>query len=261
MNLTRTFLSNRSGRILAGGVATASLLTLVAISGSPATAGPRTAASATTTSANGNRGAADPTGIVVTGVGRVSVVPDTVTLQVGVETTAPKAVTALTTNNQRSATLIKLLKAQGIADRDLQTSQLFINPQYANDGRRITGYSVSNIVTAKVRGVDKAGPLIDAAAGAVGDSIRLQGVSFSISDSTAALAQARRAAVTDGRAQAEALAEAAGVRLGALRRIESSSAPATAVAFQDKSVASAGLSVEAGSQEVSVNVQMVYDFA
>src|SRR2546429_9153820 len=87
--------------------------------------------------------------ITVHGVGRVSGTPDLLTVVLGVETRAPKATDALPDNSRRANALVDLLKQRGVDKRDLQTSQLSINPQYDEKGRVITGYDVSNLVTAK----------------------------------------------------------------------------------------------------------------
>ncbi len=86
----------------------------------------------------GSANATAPRTITVTGVGRVSDRPDTVTVFIGVETSANRAKDALTANSQAATKVIDLLKARGVVSADIQTSNLSINPRYDNNGRRVT---------------------------------------------------------------------------------------------------------------------------
>lgn len=200
--------------------------------------------------------------INVHGIGRVDETPDQVTVTLGVETSGPNASEALKENNAKAADLIKLLKERGVKDRDVQTSNLSIYPQYDNTGRRIERYTVNNTVTATIKDVKGAGALIDGAATAAGDAIRVNGLSFGVSELGPARQKARTAAVKDGRAQAEELAEAAGVKLGKLRMIQGSGsyAPPQPIAYAEAKMADASaVPLEAGSQQVTVEVDLVYD--
>ena len=201
----------------------------------------------------------------VHGVGKTSQAPDQVTVTMGVETLGATAAEALKANNEKATELIKVLKDRGVEDKHLQTSSLSIYPQYDTTGRRITGYTVSNTVTATMTDIKGAGALIDAAAGVAGDAIRVQGLSFSLSDSADALKIARERAVADGRTQAEQFATAAGVKLGILRTISTVSVNVPVPVFRQAKLASAAdassVPIEAGSQEVSADVDLVYEIA
>lgn len=202
--------------------------------------------------------------IVVVGSGRVSDRPDTVTVVVGVETTAPRARDALNANSAAAARVIDLFKDRGIGSADIQTANLSINPRFDDRGRRITGYIVNNTVSVRIRGIDKAGPIVDAAADLAGDSIRIQGISFSIANTAPLAKRAREAAVKDGREQAETVAAAAGEKLGRLRliRVIDQGFPVP-VAFSDASArnATAELPIQAGSLDVTSQVELVFDLA
>lgn len=204
--------------------------------------------------------------ITVHGVGKKTQAPDQVTVTLGVETQAVTAAEALKANNAKAAELIKVLKARGVLDKNLQTSQLSVYPQFDNTGRKVTGYTVSNIVTATVQDISGTGALIDAAAGVAGDAIRVQNLSFSIADTSEALKTARERAVADAKTQAEQLAAAAGVRLGALRAISTSTSsvpvPITQQNVYAPKAADAGsVPIEAGSQEVRAEVDLVFEMA
>jgi uncharacterized protein YggE len=217
---------------------------------------------ATTMSSSAGPNAA--TGVTVDAVGRVDGTPDTLTVTIGVHTQAARATDALADNSRRTADLLAALKSNGVADKDLKTAQLSLEPTYQNNGV-ITGYQVDNTVMAKLRDLSHAGALIDAAAAKVGDAVRIQGFAFSIDDSSGLVSAARRAAVAKAKAQAAELADAAGAKLGAIRSItetQNNTSPPYPTAYADK-VASAAPSVpiQPGSQTLEVQVTVVWDLA
>ncbi len=204
--------------------------------------------------------AAPERSISVHGVGLVEATPDKVTISLGVENKATTAARALQDNSARANELIAVLKAKGVADKDVQTNNLSVSPQYDNAGRRIMGYVVNNSVTATLRDVKGAGALIDAAAGVAGDAIRVNSLQFGISDTAPGTTRARTAAVQDARKQAEQLATAAGVKLGRLRLIQSSSSTPPQPFYAEQARAKADSApIEVGSQQISVDVDMVFD--
>lgn len=209
----------------------------------------------------------EPRSIRVQGIGLVSQVPDQVSISLGVETKAATAAAALKENNAKSNELVKVLKSRGVADKDLRTNELSIYPQFDNRGVRITSYQVTNSITATLKDLANAGGLVDAAAAVAGDSIRVNGLSFSIADTSAVLAKARLAAVKDGRAQAEQYAAAAGVKLGALRTLTGGSASVPPPVFAEAKAAQAASGdvapapIAPGSQEVTATVELVFDIA
>ena len=207
--------------------------------------------------------------IAARGVGLVKGTPDTLRVVLGVETQAPSAKDALGANNDKANTLINTLKQKGVEAKDIQTSQLSINPTYDNQGRHITGYQVTNQVTATLHDLAGAGALIDAAAGAVGDAVRVQSMGFSIDDDSALKAEARTQAVHLAQLQAEQMAKAAGVKLGAIRLISEvpANSPSPYAERYAAMPASAGAAtpspppVEPGQQELSLTVDVVWDIA
>jgi uncharacterized protein len=212
-------------------------------------------------SSNPGSSSVSSTGITVQATGQVSGTPDLLTVALGVATHADKASDALNDNNMRATSLIGLLKQRGVADRDIQTSQLSISPVY--DKTVITGYNVTNMVTAKLRDLRGAGALIDAAAQAAGDAIRVQGLTFSIEDTSQLVADARKQAVTKAHDQADQLATVAGRKLGAVRSIVESSGQIypRSVGASDYQYSVASTPIEPGSQQLNVNVTIVYELA
>jgi uncharacterized protein YggE len=208
-------------------------------------------AAATSTSAG------SASGITTRGLGTVTRTPDTVTMVIGVQTRAQSAKAALDANTDRATALINVLKSKGVAPADLQTSQLSVNPTSDPATGRITGYEVTNQVTAKLHDIGTAGGLIDAAGEAAGDAVRLQQLSFSIADDSAARAQARANAVRQAQAHAKQMADGAGVRLGKIRSITEVPVSPPGPLGRD-ATAAAPVPIEPGTQDLNVMVEVVY---
>lgn len=198
--------------------------------------------------------------ITTRGVGTVRGTPDLLTVALGVQTRAASAADALADNSTRTTGLLDVLRRRGVADADLRTSRLSINPTYDQSGG-ITGYEVTNQVTATLRDIAGAGALVDAAAQATGDAARVERIGFEIDDDAEPRARARGDAVRQAVTQARQLAEAADVTLGPILSITEVAAglPPDPVAARDSAVAaSAAVPIEPGSQDVSVTVEVVH---
>jgi hypothetical protein len=184
------------------------------------------------------------------------------TVTMGVQTIDPSAQAALQRNNERAAALIAALKAQGVQAKDIQTVDLNVSPNFDKNSH-VTGYSASNTVTAKLRDLSKAGKVIDAAALTAGEDVRLQGVSFSIENTSALVAKARADAIKDALAQGKQLATAAKVTLGPIRTIDDTGTllpqPQMFSGATATRQAADSIAVEPGSQQLSVDVTVVFD--
>jgi uncharacterized protein YggE len=196
------------------------------------------------------------------GEGIVKGKPDVMTINLGVQTRDNTANGALDQANAKATQLIATLKGAGVQPDDITTTDVSINPQYDSAGQHVVGYNASYQVVARFKDLTKAGEVIDAAAGAVGDSITLGGVSFSIDDTGALKQQARVGAVNAAKAQADQLAAAAGTKVGRVLTINETniSVPypqyyAGAPTAADK----ASTPIEPGTQQVSLNVTVVYE--
>jgi uncharacterized protein len=160
--------------------------------------------------------------VVVTGEGSVSVAPDVVQIRSGVTTRGKTVREATETNSKTMAAILTALTESGIPQKDVRTSQLAIHPVYAaqepGKEQKLTGYSVANQVSAKIKHIEKLGDLLDRliAAGATD----VWNVEFMVSDPAKVLDQAREAAVADARRKAEVYAKAAGITLGRVVSIE-----------------------------------------
>ena len=126
---------------------------------------------------------ADGTLLSVSAEGKSEARPDMATISLGVATEGQTAAAALAENARRMTALTQALRRAGVAERDIQTSNVSVYPQQVyGEGQapRITGYQANNTVTAKVRNIDNTGRVIDAAVGAGGNTVN--GVSFSHAD-------------------------------------------------------------------------------
>ncbi len=201
--------------------------------------------------------------ITVNGEGKITVKPDTASLNVGVQATAATATEALSQANTSGAALLAALKDAGVSDNDIATSGLSIYPQYGNSST-ITGYQASNSVNVTVRDITKTGPVIDAAAAAAGDHITIGGVSFYVGDTEALIGAARKDAINNAMKRATEYASAAGVTVGGVVQISevsvSNPIPMTMYAAADSAAGapSAPTPIQTGTQDLTVSVTVVY---
>jgi uncharacterized protein YggE len=149
--------------------------------------------------------------------GETKVAPDMAIISLGVLTEARTAAEALAANAARMNAVIASLRKGGIADKDIQTSNLNVAPQYRyvqNEAPVLTGYQVSNQVTVTVRDLKRLGGAVDATVGAGANQVN--GVSFGLADPTAAENAAREAAVKALTAKADLYGRATGYRISRL---------------------------------------------
>jgi uncharacterized protein YggE len=167
-----------------------------------------------------------PAAISVTGEATVSVPPDLALVDGGVTSEAKTAREASSANNAAMAKVLAALKSAGIEEKDLQTSQLSLQPQrppnYSGAGA-IVGYRASNRVSIRLHDVTKVANVIDTMVGAGANDIG--GINFMVSEASKLLDEAREKAVADARRKAEIYARAAGVTLGAPLGISEEGAP------------------------------------
>ncbi|MGH9100609.1 MAG: SIMPL domain-containing protein [Acidimicrobiales bacterium] len=205
--------------------------------------------------------------ITETGTGTVSVTPDLLTISLDVHTTAKQASKALAENDAATAKILHALSSGGVARRDLQTTDLSIQPNYAHTGTAVTGYGVDDTVVAKIRSFSTAGTLIDAAVSAGGNATRIDSLAFSLTHPISAQTRARGIAVRQAVGDARAIARAAGERIAGICSIDDRTSTSTTppvLPFGNAHAAaspSAPVPVEAGSQTVTSQVSVVLSLA
>jgi uncharacterized protein YggE len=202
--------------------------------------------------------------IAMTGTGEVSARPDMVTVTVGVSEQAPTAAAALEANTAKMTALLDTLKAAGIAEKDVQTTNFSVNPRYEFDQQRQTqtmvGYDVTNQVTIRLRKLGDLGGLLDKLVKAGSNNIN--GISFSIADTKAMEDEARRKAVENARHKAEVYAKAAGVTIGEVLSISETMSyrpPMPMVAARMAADAAPPVPIAAGEASVAASVDLVWE--
>lgn len=154
------------------------------------------------------------TTISLSGRGTVLRTPDIATVSVGVSVEAKTAADAMQQQASRMAGVFAAVRAAGIAERDMQTGSISLNPvyEYPDNARpRLTGYQASNVITLKVRKLDTLGRTLDSVVKGGGNTIN--GVSFSIDDVESLRNEARTRAIRDAAAKAELYAAAVGYKV------------------------------------------------
>lgn len=200
--------------------------------------------------------------ISVSGVGTVTLTPDTADLNIGVNIIRPTAKQARADAAIAMNKVIAAIKAAGVPAKDIQTSSLSLQPVYdynnGNGPARLTGFQVSNIVHVTSHDLETIGDLVDAAV--AGGATNIDSINFRVENQTAAESQARVAAVADAKAKAGALAGAAGVSITGVSSIAETSSPAPYPVYAGAMAVSkdASTPVQIGTTDVTVMVTIVY---
>jgi uncharacterized protein YggE len=206
--------------------------------------------------------AADLRTIAMSGHGEVKAPPDQVQVNAGVTTSAATAAAALTANTQRMKAVFAALEKMGVAQKDIQTADFSVSPQYTNgannEAQRLTGYQVRNQVSVRLDDTGKLGAALDALVAAGAN--QMNGINFSIRDNGAMLQKAREAAIADARQRAETYARAAGVTLGPIQSIGEGGGSGPVPMFKAvRMMADAPVPVAAGEESVTADVSVVWE--
>lgn len=198
--------------------------------------------------------------------GETKVAPDKATISLGVQTDAPTAQAAVAANANKMSRVIAALKKAGLNDREIQTSNLSLNPQYVyqeNLPPRLTGYQASNQVIITVRELSRLGQIVDATVNAGADNVG--GISFGVEDPTEAENAARIEAVRKLRAKADLYAGAAGYRVARLVTMSEGGGysppppPMPVMAMARSESAKYDTSVSPGEMSVQISVSATYE--
>jgi uncharacterized protein YggE len=201
--------------------------------------------------------------ITVTGQGVVVASPDAAEIGAGVVSTGATAAAALADNTKRMTEVFEGLKALGVGERELRTSNFSVSPVYARQPRdseappTISGYHVSNMVHVRLRDTADVGRVLDRLVALGANSIN--SVEFVISDRYERLQGALAEAVKNARTRAVLMAEAAGAQLGPVLTISESAAPLQRPVFAMKAMAeSADVPVSGSEETLQVTVQATF---
>lgn len=212
-------------------------------------------------------------GISVSGEGKVSVVPDVASLQLGIQAQAKTVAEAQNQASDAMNQVMTALTSNGVASKDIQTSYFSIQKitRYDQNTQQevTTGYSVTNLVNAKIRILAqesytldyKVGRIIDAVAQAGGDFTQVNSINFTVDNPQSYYDQARQKAMTDATHKASSLADLAGVKLGKpISIVESGTAVPPPSPFYAKAAAdsTATTPISPGELEITLDVQVIY---
>jgi hypothetical protein len=168
----------------------------------------------------------EPSTLTVGGRGEVSVAPDRAVLRLGAVAQAAKASEAQSQVNQVVQHIIRDIKSQGVAGKNIATIDLSIYPVYGNQQPEpqeqntrpvIRGYRASNIIRVQIEELEHLGGVIDAGLNAGAN--RIEGLSFDLKDDREFRAQALRLATEEADAKAYAIARAMGVEIVGIKQI------------------------------------------
>lgn len=188
-----------------------------------------TAALAMCAAATAASGAEAPTKVRTTGAATVKAMPDTAAFQFSVVTSGKDAKAASAENAKKAEAILERLKAVVPTDAEIETEGYSIDPQrkYPKGGGgpgEITGYTVRNSVSVRMKGVDRVGEVLDVVTQAGADQVN--SVRFELGDPDAVHAEALQKAVAKARASAEAIAAALGQRVLRVATVEEQGAAA-----------------------------------
>jgi len=201
----------------------------------------------------------------ISATGSVSRVPDLAIISAGVVTKSPTASGAIADNAARMERVRAALKRAGIADRDIQTSSINLNPDYRYDNNQppvLTGYQASNSVSIKFRDIRNTGKILDALVAQGANQIN--GPSLTIDKPEAAYDEARTKALAAGRARADLYARSLGMRVTRLLSVSEGGTnmprppyPMAMMAQAERS--DAKTAIEPGSQDLEITLAMSFE--
>jgi uncharacterized protein YggE len=202
----------------------------------------------------------------ISATGEVTRVPDLAIISAGVQTLQSTATGAIEENATRMERVRAALKRAGIADKDIQTSTINLNPEYVYENNRpprLTGYRASNTVNVKFRDLKRTGAILDALVAE--GSNQISGPNLTIDKPDEALDEARTKAIANGRDRAELYARALGMRVARLLSVSESGGyavpPPMPYAMRDaiQVTGAAKTEIDPGTQQLQVSLSMSFE--
>ena len=199
----------------------------------------------------------------INATGEVTRVPDVAIITAGVVSRSATASAALQDAADRMQRVLGALKRAGVADRDIQTSNVSLNPEYRyenNQPPQLVGYTATNNVSVRFRDIRSSGKILDALVAQGANQIN--GPSLTLDKPEAALDEARARAVEIGRARAELYARSLGLRVVRIVSVSDSGgayAPPPPAPMMMARAEKASTSIEPGEQKLQVNLAMTFE--
>ncbi len=196
--------------------------------------------------------------ITVTGQASVGAAPDAAAIRIGVTSRAKTARESSEANAKQMTVVMSAIKGDGVADRDMQTSRLSLQPQYdtGKDGAaHLLGFQATNGLTVKIRDINRLPIVLDHAIAAGANE--MSGIEFVVSGQSKLLDKARVEAIEDAHRKAELYAQAAGAKLGRVVAITEEGLPTPPHPLQ--TLRAAAVPVAPGDQTLRVAVAVSYE--
>ena len=214
----------------------------------------------------------EPGVISVSGEGVAAIAPDMAVISLTVLREAETARAALDANNEAMTDVLAAMKAEGIAERDLQTGAFSVQPRWVypnnKDGQteepKIVGYTVNNTLTVRIRDLSRLGAILDTS---VSLGVNQGGdVVFTNDDQDTIRESARLDAIEKAKAKAKAMTEALGVTLGRITQVSENSYSAPPVPMMRAEMAMSAKSADSvpmasGENEYRVTVSVTWEIA
>jgi uncharacterized protein YggE len=204
--------------------------------------------------------------ITVQAVGTADVVPDSVRLSLTVSVVSDSNEDALSLAASAANRVRGVVIDSGVATADIATQTVTVNPEYSYteaEGQKIIGYRASQVFDVLIRDAEGAGAVVDAVVAAGGADVSINYTSPVVEDATASAVAARKDAVAKARAKAEEYAALLDVELGDVLYLTEVSSPNNVVigAKADAAAESLGTTVDLGTQEVTVTVEVRWEIS
>jgi uncharacterized protein YggE len=200
----------------------------------------------------------------VNATGEVTRVPDVAVISAGVVSRSATATGALQDTADRMSRVLTALKRAGVEDRDIQTSNVSLNPEYRyveNQPPQLVGYTASNNVTVRFRDIRNSGKILDALVAQGANQIN--GPTLTVDKPEAALDEARAKAIAIGRARADLYARSLGLRVVRVVAVNESGGsypvPPPMPMYARAEMAQAKTSIEPGEQKLQVNLAITFE--
>jgi uncharacterized protein len=202
--------------------------------------------------------------VTVIGSGEVQGTPDTLNVNASMEFIAPDVTGAMNQTSDRQQAVINALVDAGVDRKDIRTSQVSLQPQFAGGGdnpQAIVGYRASNSIDVKIRQLDTASQTLALIVSTGGDATRINSVSYSIEDDSQLVRDARARAFEDAKGRAEQYAQLSGLTLGKVISISEKAGETTPPPTPLPRAMEAAVPLEPGQQTVGFNVTVVWELS
>lgn len=197
---------------------------------------------------------------------KVTVTPDIVTLSLAIQNRAPTSQAAYANVNTGIASLRAILKEAGVADTDIQTTSIYMSPEYNYDNGKTTPnwFSATHNLSVKVKKLDGVNTILDKVASV--NDVQIQGVSYDLGDKEKVYTEARKLALEKARQKADEIAKVTGVSIKKVQFVSESGTPNITPMYQnykamDMAVSNmwGGTALAPGELEYTVSMNVTYE--